>query len=465
MCNMSRKSKAEYIGEKRRAYACAGAAKRRQILDEVCETLCYTRKYVIKLMTGNVRYRERKGRGRTYKDEAMQMARKLWEAVGCPCTTYFVLELPRIVREYEECVALLKPASARESLLKMSASTLDRAFRGLPRKKPFCAKRNRRSGLNRPLLDAIECRSGEEVMACLVPPGDTQIDTVAHCGGDMRENFFWTLTQTDRNTQWTEITPTWNRGMHSTVEALLRLERRFPFPVTSEHEDSGPEFINYAMAELQGRRRHISVSRSRFRHKNDNAHVEQKNGSVVRELFGEMRLDCRDLEDDLIRLGRDWSDYCNFFRRTKMIVAKSKRADGKGFVRKYQEGGPRTPYQRVMESGVLSEEDARALRARYESLNGVQLYQAVVRRLGRIVRRQEKWRAEAAQRGEILHEARLAASALRAAPSGTADSPGLMDGAVNLRPKPLSMRKRKARSVQYLTNKKLLRQTSGALST
>ena len=221
----------------------------------------------------------------------------------------------------------------------------------------------------------------------------------------------------------------------------------------------------WTRAALQGRRRHISVSRSRFRHKNDNAHVEQKNGSVVRELFGEMRLDCRDLEDDLIRLGRDWSDYCNFFRRTKMIVAKSKRADGKGFVRKYQEGGPRTPYQRVMESGVLGEEDARALRARYESLNGVQLYQAVVRRLGRIVRRQEKWRAEAAQRGEILHEARLAASALRAAPSGTADSPDLMDGAVDLRPKPLSMRKRKARSVQYLTNKKLLRQTSGALST
>ena len=73
---MSRKSKAEYIGEKRRAYAWAGAAKRRQILDEVCETLCYTRKYVIKLMTGNVRYRERKGRGRTYKDEAVDLRPK-----------------------------------------------------------------------------------------------------------------------------------------------------------------------------------------------------------------------------------------------------------------------------------------------------------------------------------------------------------------------------------------------------
>ena len=143
---MSRKSKAEYIGEKRRAYACASAAKRRQILDEVCETLCYTRKYVIKLMTGNIRYRERKGRGRTYSDHALANARRVWEAVGCPCTTYFVAELPRIVREYEECIALIKPREDVAAMLAMSASTLDRAFKGLPRVKPFAVKANRRSG-------------------------------------------------------------------------------------------------------------------------------------------------------------------------------------------------------------------------------------------------------------------------------------------------------------------------------
>ena len=60
---MSRKSKSEYIGEKRRAYGNAGKAKRSRILDDVCETLGYTRKYVIKILTGNIRYRERKGRG------------------------------------------------------------------------------------------------------------------------------------------------------------------------------------------------------------------------------------------------------------------------------------------------------------------------------------------------------------------------------------------------------------------
>ena len=462
---MSRKSKAEYIGEKRRAYACASAAKRHQILDEVCETLCYTRKYVIKLMTGNVRYRERKGRGRTYSDHALANARRVWEAVGCPCTTYFVAELPRIVREYEECIALIKPREDVAAILAMSASTLDRAFKGLPRVKPFAIKANRRSGLNRPILDAIECKSGEEVMACNVKPGDTQIDTVAHCGGDMRGNFFWTLTQTDRPTQWTEITPTWNRGMHNTVEALKRLERRFPFPVTSEHEDNGPEFINYAMAEMQGKRQNIAVSRSRFYKKNDNAHVEQKNGSVVRELFGELRLDCLDLEDDLMRLESEWSDYCNFFRPTKMIVAKIKKPDGKGYVRKYQEGGPRTPYQRVLESGILSESEAEALKRRYESINGIQLYQQVVRRLKRILRRQENWREQQRQSQRLFQEARLADSALRAAPSGTSASPGLMDGAVDLRTRPLSTRQRKLKSVQQLTNQKNKRQLQGARPT
>ena len=70
MCNMSRKSRFEYIGEKSRAYAKSGKAKRSRILDEVCETLGYTRKYVIKLLSGNIRYRERKGRGRTGQDKS-----------------------------------------------------------------------------------------------------------------------------------------------------------------------------------------------------------------------------------------------------------------------------------------------------------------------------------------------------------------------------------------------------------
>ena len=83
---MSRKSIAEYIAEKRRTYAKSGSAKRTRLLDDVCETLGYTRKYVIKLLTGNIRYRERKGRGKTYGESVLGNVRKIWETVGCPCT-------------------------------------------------------------------------------------------------------------------------------------------------------------------------------------------------------------------------------------------------------------------------------------------------------------------------------------------------------------------------------------------
>ena len=114
---MSRKSKSEYVAEKRRAYGNAGRAKRSRILDEACETLGHTRKYVIKLLTGNIRYRERKGRGRTYGSSVLDNARRIWETVGCPCTTYFVAELPRIVREYEECIALIKPEEDKAAIL------------------------------------------------------------------------------------------------------------------------------------------------------------------------------------------------------------------------------------------------------------------------------------------------------------------------------------------------------------
>ena len=124
-------------------------------------------------------------------------------------------------------------------------------------------------------------------------------------------------------------------GMHNAVEAPKRLERRFPFPVASGHEDNGPEFTIYAMAKMQGGRKGVAASRSRLCRKNGNAHVEQKNGSVVRELFGEFRLNRLDLEDDLRRLEVEWSDHCNFFRPTRMTVAKVKRPDGKGLVRKH----------------------------------------------------------------------------------------------------------------------------------
>ena len=70
---MSRKATNAYIGTKRRAYAQANRARRSRILDEVCETTGYERKYANRLLTGNRKFRERKGRGKTYGDDVAEV--------------------------------------------------------------------------------------------------------------------------------------------------------------------------------------------------------------------------------------------------------------------------------------------------------------------------------------------------------------------------------------------------------
>ena len=74
----------------------------------------------------------------------------------------------------------------------------------------------------------------------------------------------------------------------------------------------------------------------------------------------------------------------------------------------------------------------------------------------------QAWRSQQRDVQRLLLDARLADSALRAAPSGASASPGIQDGGIDLRQNRLSTRQRKLQSVQYLTNKKSNHQLSGA---
>src|SRR5574344_837359 len=343
----------------------------------------------------------------------------------------------------------------------MSASTMDRALKGVKREKPGSTRKNRRSGMNKALLNAIERRDGEEIMACNVPPGDTQGDTVAMGGGDMAGNFWWILTGTDRKTQWTEILPTWNHGMYTTLDALKAIVWRFPFAVLSLHHDNGKEFVNEAITEHFGVIRKIPLSRSRFYRKNDNAHVEQKNGSVVRGLFGEGRIDDMDLKDDLVRLCQEYSDYRNFCVPCTMLVSKRKKSRGKGFSKQYDE--PKTPFQRVLDDPEVDEETKNRLRKRKSEINGIELFHRLTKRLRRIRARQDAFRAKSNNPEKECLDAIRRDSALRAAPSGTSDSPCFSSGEIDLAIGE-SVRKQRCRSVEYLTNQKSQRQHQGVIS-
>ena len=450
---MSRMATNEYIGAKRRAYAQADRAKRKRILDEVCETTGYERKYANRLLTGSREFRERKGRGKAYGDDVAGVLKKVWLEAGCPCLPYFKAEAERWIEEYATQVAHIRP-DIKEKLLAMSDRTMSRLLSGEVRVKPGWAKGNKRSGrgVRNEVKANTPCAAGETVMACNVPPGDVQVDTFALGGGDPSDNFFWILDGTDRKTQWTVLSPTWNRGRHATLEALKHIEGRFPFDILAVHSDNGGEVLNHHVAAYLGSKaKKPFLWRSRPRHSNDNAHVEEKNRSSGRQLFGEVRLDCPSLHDELVKLCDDWSDFRNFFCPCKMLVAKEKRPDGKGYRCKYDT--PKTPFQRVLDEHVLTPEQEDSLKARKARLSGMELYRRALKRLRKIRRIQAAY-TKAKHAGEDLSPfAAHPALALRATPSGTAGlhREGTRRATVNQR---MPIAEARRLSVQYLANQK-----------
>ncbi len=442
---MSRMATAEYIGAKRRAYEEARPEKRRRLLDEVCETTGYTRNYANRLLTGSRKFRERKGRGKTYKGEVLEVLKRVWLEAGCPCLPYFKAEVARWVSEYETEVAQIRP-EVRRQLLAMSDRTMSRALSGEKRVKPGWSKANRRSGRggSNEVRGKTPCASGESVPARLVPPGDVQVDTFALGGGDPSDNFFWILDGTDRKTQWTVLCPTWNRGRHGTLEALDHILGKMPFPVRSLHGDNGSEILNHhIMAYLGEKRKGVFVWRSHPRQCNDNAHVEEKNRSSGRQLFGERRLDCPSLREELVKLCDDWSDYRNFFCPCKMLVSKVKREDGKGFRTRYDE--PRTPFQRLLEEHVLTPAQEKALIAYRDGRSGMDLYRRVKRRLRKIGRIQKTYDKAKHEGRDLSAFAARPALALRATPPGTAGA---------RRGRGHRQQTEREKSVQFLTNQK-----------
>jgi len=383
---MSRQAIKEYLREKHVHYDRASKEKKHRVIDEIIETTGLSRKYVINILNGNIVYRARTGRGKSYTDDVAKVLKSVWLEAGCPCTPYFKVEIERWVEEYSTQVAVIAP-DVKALLLKMSDSTMSRILKGEVRVKPGWSKANKRSGrgINNEIKASTPCASGESIMASKVPPGDLQLDTFALGGGDQSDNFFWILDGTDRKTQWTVLSPTWNRAQHTTLEALKRIEGKFPFAIRAIHQDNGGEILNHhVMAYLGQKKQKPFVWRSRPRKSNDNAHVEEKNRSSGRQLFGEIRLDCPELEKDLIEICELWSDFKNFFCPCKMLVEKVKRDDGKGYRCRYDK--PKTPYQRVLDEHVLSPEQEAQLTAYKAKTNGMELYRRVVKKLRRIRR-------------------------------------------------------------------------------
>lgn len=113
----------------------------------------------------------------------------------------------------------------------------------------------------------------------------------------------------------------------------------------------------------------IELTRSRAYKKNDQAWVEQKNGSVVRRLVGYGKLRGLEATETLASLYQVSRLYINFFQPSFKL--KSKTRHGAKVTKRYE--APLTPLERVLRSPSIPETTKRSLRARFRRLDPLDL--------------------------------------------------------------------------------------------
>ena len=373
---MGKNERQAYLKAIRSRYRRARKKVKVTILDEFCAVCGYNRKYAIRLLNqcGKPRKKQRPGRKPIYASpELLTALKRIWFASDQMCSKKLKAAIPLWLPFYETVYKALTPET-QERLLSVSAATIDRLL------KPARIVHGRK-GLSgtRPgslLKNQIPIRTHFWDVS---QPGFMEADTVAHCGNSLAGSFIWSLTMTDIHTTWTENRATWDKGAQGVLAQIQDIEDRLPFVLQGFDCDNGSEFLNYHL--LRYFTDHPSVTsftRSRPYKKNDNAHVEQKNWSHVRQLFGYDRFEEREilpLMNDLY--ANEWSLYQNHFCPSMKLLEK-KRINSK-YLKKYDP--PRTPYDRVLASNQMTDEAKEHLKTVHQSLNPFILKKTIEKKL------------------------------------------------------------------------------------
>lgn len=247
-------------------------------------------------------------------------------------------------------------------LLTIRAATLDRLLKPLRAKHGKKGLGGTQSGTLRRNQISIRTDHWD-----ITQPGFMEADTVAHGGNSLAGDFIWSLTLTDIHLGWTECRATWNKGAHGVLAQIQAIEQALPFPLQGFDCDNGSEFLNhYLLRHFAERPKPVTFTRSRPYKKNDNAHVEQKNWSHVRQLLGYDRFEDPTLVALLNDLyANEWSRYQNHFFPSQKLIDKQ-RIHSK-YRRRYDK--PQTPYQRLLASTTLTNDQKNLLRTTHRTLD------------------------------------------------------------------------------------------------
>ena len=321
-------------------YRGSSRGEKSRILEEFAVTTGYHRKHAMRLLrTGpsDKRSAPRLSR-RIYSAAVREALIVVWEASDRVCGKRLKAIIPTLVGAMQHYGHLALAPEVHGSLLKMSAATIDRV---LAPQRERCGRRRRRSGATTTIRRSIPVRTFSDWKDSA--PGFIEADLVSHSGPVASGSFTQTLVLTDIATGWTDFAPVLVREQHLVVEVLGELRRRLPFPLLGFDVDNDSVFMNETVRDYCKVEK-IELTRCRPYRKNDQAHVEQKNGEIVRRMVGYRRYEGVAAARQLAVLHERARLFVNVFQASFKLAEKTR--DGARVTKRYHK--PMTPLDRLL---------------------------------------------------------------------------------------------------------------------
>lgn len=361
---LSLKSRQELMAQTADRYGQVRGQEKTQILDEFVAATGYSRKHAITVLNhppASEGHSQR--RPRRYDERVERALVSVWKAANQICAKRLVPFLPELVGSMERHAHLSLPEDVRERLLSISPATADRLLARERQQTQRGLSTTRPGSLIKKQIRVRTFADWDDLY-----PGFLEADLVAHCGETTDGGFLHTLVLVDVATGWTECLALLRRSEADVIGALNSVRRRLPFSVLGLDTDNGSEFINYEMLRYC-QREHITFTRSRVNRRNDQAYVEEKNGSVVRRLIGYDRYEGVEAWRALMQLYEVLRLYLNLFQPSMKLL--SKKRQGARVSKRYERA--QTPCQRVLTSSQVRKRAKEELHRLFRELDPLAL--------------------------------------------------------------------------------------------
>ena len=329
----------------------------------------------------------KQGRPCIYSHEIVSALKRLWELSSKLCGELLHPMIEEYLNQYKQNGDWKYEKKVDDKLLMMSMSTVKRKVSQFFKKDKSTFRKGRSTTKSSSIKTIIPIKDTSWFDAKI---GEGQLDTVVHCGDSLCGDMAYTLNYTDFKTYWIGLRAQMNKGQRATQESLFYIKEKLPFGLLEIHPDTGSEFINYHLkncCDAVG----IKMTRSRPNHKNDNMCVEERNGHIIRKKIDYIRIDCQEAVDVLNKYYELLCLFQNHFiavRRTKDKVRIGSR-----YQRKFEPA--KTPYQRIIESAEISDDQKKEIEKIHQSLNMFELQEKMDDSLEKV------WTIQKKKRGKL----------------------------------------------------------------